>query len=173
MGTKRVGWARIKSLINENNNLLQLKRVQVKEVSSATTLTEADSGSTIVWTKGSAHDITLPAAKEGLHFTVKIAVGATANHYIKTASTADVFYGKAVINTSDATEAAPAVQIVTKASGLSGTIDRIHLHKSNAANGGQAGDTIEITCVDDTYWLVDARLTTSNGTPNAAAVLIA
>ena len=173
MGTKRVGWARIRSLINENNNLLQLKRVQVKEVSAATTLLASDSGSTIVWTKSSGHDITLPAAEEGLHFTVKIAVGAAANHYIKTASSSDIFYGKAVINTSNSTEAAPAVQIVTKAAGLSGTIDRIHLHSSNAANGGSAGDTIEITCVDGTYWLVDARLTTSNGTPNAAAVLIA
>jgi len=173
MGTKRVGWARIRSLINENNNLLQLKRVQVKEVSSTTTLTAADSGSTIVWTMGSAHDITLPAAAEGLHFTVKLAVGAGANHYIKTASSADLFYGKAVINSSAATEVAPAVQIVTAASALSSTIDRIHLHMSNAANGGSSGDTIEITCVDGTYWLVDARLTTSNGTPNAAAVLIA
>ena len=173
MGTKRVGWARIRSLINENGNLLQRKYRQFKEVSSTTTLTAADSGSTIVWTKGSAHDITLPAAAEGLHFRIIIAVGAAANHYIKTASTADVFYGKAVINTSNATEAAPAVQIVTKSTGLSSTIDRIHLHKSNAANGGQAGDVIDIYAVDDTYWLVDARLTTSNGTPNAAAVLIA
>jgi hypothetical protein len=122
---------------------------------------------------GAAHDITLPAAQAGLHFTVKLAVGAGDNHYIKTASAADVFHGKAVVNTSHATEAAPGVQIVTKSTGLSSVIDRIHLHKTNAANGGQAGDTIELTCVDDTYWLVDARLTTSAGTPEAIAVLIA
>ena len=173
MGTKRVGWARIRSLINENGNELQLKRKTVKEISSTTVLTADDSGSTLVWTMGSAHDITLPPAQAGLHFTVKLAVGAGANHYIKTASAADVFHGKAVVNTSDSTEAAPGVQIVTKATGLSSTIDRIHLHMSNAANGGSAGDTIELTCVDDTYWLVDARLTTTNGTPNNIAVLIA
>ena len=173
MGTKRVGWARIQSLINENGNLMQLKRVQVKEVSATTTLTAADSGATIVWTMGSAHDITLPAAEEGLHFTIKLAVGAGANHYINTASSADVFYGKAVVHSSAATEVAAGVQVITKAAGLSSTIDRIHLHMTNAANGGSAGDTIEVTCVDGTYWLVDARLTTSNGTPNAIAVLIA
>ena len=60
MGSKRVGWARIKSLINENANQLQPRRTQYQTISSDTTLTMADSGGVIGCNGASAVEITLP-----------------------------------------------------------------------------------------------------------------
>ena len=64
MGTKRVGMARVKSLINENNNQLVMRRTQTKSVSADATLTVADMGKLIVVDGSSAGNITitLPAA---------------------------------------------------------------------------------------------------------------
>jgi hypothetical protein len=69
MGTKRVGFARIRSLINENTNQLGSKLVRTKSVTADTTLSEADSGSVILIT-GSGIDVTLPAATAGMTFTL-------------------------------------------------------------------------------------------------------
>jgi hypothetical protein len=44
MGTKRVGWARIKSLINENANALQMRHGVVEAITGNITLTAADGG---------------------------------------------------------------------------------------------------------------------------------
>ena len=52
--------ARVRSLINENNNQLQLRRYKYKTVSSDTTLTMADSGGVIGCNGASAVEITLP-----------------------------------------------------------------------------------------------------------------
>ena len=60
MGNKRVGWARIKSLINENANQLQPRRTQYQTISSDTTLTMADSGGVIGCNGASVLVITLP-----------------------------------------------------------------------------------------------------------------
>lgn len=70
MGTKRVGWARIRSLINENQNELRRRNVGVRTLTSDTTLTAADSGKVIVMdTSGAKVDVTLPAVTEaGLNF---------------------------------------------------------------------------------------------------------
>lgn len=69
MGTKRVGWARIKSLINENQNELRRRNVAVRTLTSDTTLTAADSGKVIVMDTTAQVDVTLPAVTEaGLNF---------------------------------------------------------------------------------------------------------
>jgi hypothetical protein len=44
MGTKRVGWARIRSLINENANQLQMRHGVVEAITANKTLTVADGG---------------------------------------------------------------------------------------------------------------------------------
>jgi len=69
MGTKRVGWARIRSLINENQNQLHRKVDAIKTVTSDTTLSAADSGKIIMMGQNGV-DITLPAATAGMNFTV-------------------------------------------------------------------------------------------------------
>ena len=69
MGTKRVGWARIKSLINENQNDLYRRKATTKSVTSDTTLVAADSGKVILMGQNGV-DITLPAATAGMTFTI-------------------------------------------------------------------------------------------------------
>lgn len=164
MGTKRVGWARIKSLINENKNQLKFLKRQLLAVSAAKTLTANDSGALIYWTHGSAHDITLPDAEVGLNYTFVLVAGAAANHHILS-QTADKFYGKAIVVTTHATHDS-ANQIVLKASGL----NKVFLHKTGATSGGDAGDTVTITCVEAGFWTTQANLVTTHATPASVAV---
>ena len=75
MGTKRVGWARIKSLINENQNQLKIRNLESMAVSKAITLTGADSGKIIYATTktSAAYAITLPRVSNGLNFRIVLA----------------------------------------------------------------------------------------------------
>ena len=82
MGTKRVGWARIRSLINENANQVGPKVLRITQCTAATTLTAAQSGTTVYWTHGSTHDLTLPTAVVGLNFKIVLVAGAAAAHNI-------------------------------------------------------------------------------------------
>ena len=68
MGTKRVGFARIKSLINENTNALQIRKSITQSVGGAATLTVADSGKEFHVDQSDAFTITLPADAAGVHF---------------------------------------------------------------------------------------------------------
>ena len=164
MGTKRVGWARIKSLINENANQLGPKVMRITQVTSATTLTAAESGTTVYWTHGSTHDLTLPAATVGLNFKVVLVAGATAAHNIVSQSS-DKIYGKVVV-TKAGSDDKNSTQVVLKGS----AVDKVKLHKSTTTLGGDAGDTIELVCIDAGYWTCTASLV-SSGTPSGTAVL--
>ena len=117
MGTKRVGWARIRSLINENQNEIKVRNKDILAVSAVKTLTAADSGATVYLTKnGSGFNITLPDAEVGLSFKFVIAAGGAANHYILTAKVADKVMGKSTVTTTNATTDT-AVQEILKAAG--------------------------------------------------------
>jgi hypothetical protein len=60
MGTKRVGWARIRSLINENENQLGARRAKVRSVVTAdATLTAADYGKVILLSGAAALNLEL------------------------------------------------------------------------------------------------------------------
>jgi len=162
MGTKRVGWARIKSLINENKNQLKFLKRQLLAVSAAKTLTANDSGALIHWTHGSAHDITLPDAEVGLNYTFMLIAGAAANHHILS-QTADKFYGKAVVLSTTADQF--LVQVVLKASGL----NKVFMHKTGATSGGDAGDTVTVTCNEAGFWTTQANLITTHANPASIA----
>lgn len=66
MGNKRIGWARIQSLINENSNQLGPRYAKVRSVITAdTTLTAGDYGTTILLSANAAatnFTITLPTS---------------------------------------------------------------------------------------------------------------
>jgi len=165
MGTKRVGWARIQALINENQNQMKFRNVQYKAVSSATTLTAADSGAVIIWThSASNHDITLPAATVGLNFKFIIAVGHAAAHDINCAGSDEV-YGRVTVMSTTANKT--DTQAVAKGAGDT----TISLHESTVTLGGDYGDVIELVCVEDGYWLCNALLHLSTGDPSGTAVL--
>ncbi len=159
MGSRRVGWARIKSLINENQNELKFRNLQVKSIATATTLTAGDSGALLVWTTSTDNDrhITLPAAKAGLHFRVIFAAGLGAGHYIDSVGT-DYFYGKVVVVYSADNKIQNQVQAKT------GTNNRIECHCNDTSTGGNTGDIIDIRCNEDGWWVVNAELATQQGT---------
>ena len=164
MGTKRVGWARIRSLINENNNQVGPKLMRITQCTAATTLTAAQSGTTVYWTHGSTHNLTLPAATVGLNFKFVLVAGATAAHNIVSQSN-DKIYGKVVV-TKAGNDDKNSTQVVAKAS----AVDKVKLHKSTASLGGDAGDTIELVCIDEGFWTCTASLV-STSTPSGTAVL--
>jgi hypothetical protein len=141
MGTKRVGWARIRSLINENQNELFHAKVATKSVTSDTTLTTSDSGKVILMGQNGV-DITLPAATAGMSFKI--------------------------IQTADY---ATAVCTVTAAAGdyMAGGAVSLDTNHGNTANGSSnivatfgtavlAGDYIDLVS-DGTVWLVSGMST--------------
>ncbi len=168
MGTKRVGMARVKSLINENVNQLKLFKQQqvslVHDVTDNHQITADQSGAVFFWEHGSAHDITLPPAVAGAHLKFILKDGsAHANHLVS--QSADKIYGKvAVISTTADNTAA---QVVASDSG----VDKIKLHASSATLGGNSGDTIELYCYEDGLWTCEANLVTTNANPGSIAVL--
>tara|TARA_R100000008_G_C3543565_1_gene146233 strand:- start:169 stop:675 length:507 start_codon:yes stop_codon:yes gene_type:complete len=167
MGTKRVGWARIRSLINENENELKFRNAQIVTCTGTTTLTAAQSGAIVDWTHSSAHDITLPAAKKGLTFRFVIAKGHTAEHRILIVGD-DHFVGRAQVTSGDTADKT-ATQIANKGDNM------IHINlQANATTlGGDIGDTVDVVCLEDGFWTVSAQLTVRSGNPGSLAVFSA
>ena len=165
MGSKRVGLARVRSLINANANQMKFQKKEVVHINqTATTLTVAQSGITVFWTHGATHNITLPAAKSGMNFKIILTVGSAHAQNIAAAS-GDGFYGKVYVVKSGASDK-NATQTVVKASAT----DYIKLHNGTTTLGGNAGDVIDLVCLTDGFWVVDARLS-STGNPGSTAVL--
>jgi len=171
MGTKRVGMARVKSLINENNNALSRKFRRIIHVDGTRELLSSESGATVFWTKGTSHTVTLPAAQTGLNFKVVIKVGSNNLHKIAAAS-GDCFFGQVLVldNANDK----HAVQTVTYATATGTPADHDHLKLDGNASdtGSGAGSVIELECIDDSAWRVTARLLTT-GTPSGIATIYA
>ena len=173
MGTKRVGWARIKSLINENQNELSRRNRRIIHVTKARTLTADESGSTLLWTKGTSHTITLPAAEAGLNYKIVIKVGSNNLHKIATAS-GDCFFGKVVVRSSNATHDS-AIQQVTHAvaTGTVADYDHLKLDGNATDTGSGVGSVVELECIDGTAWRVTADLVTSSASPASIATIYA
>jgi hypothetical protein len=169
MGTKRVGWARIKSLINENENQLHLLKPKLIALSagSSRTLTAAESGATFWWTLGSAHHLTLPEATVGLRYTIIIQKGSNANHTIISQSS-DKIYGKATLTQHGTADQCNA-QIIEKAGS---TVDKVHFDGDSTARGGLAGDKCELVCLEAGFWLAIVNCTTS-GAPAGTLTILA
>ena len=167
MGTKRVGMARVKSLINENVNQLKLKKQEIVACTAAKTLKAAQSGCIVYWTHSTTHNITLPTAKAGMHFRIVIVAGANAEHKIVTQS-ADKVFGR--VQLSSDTDNKIAFQVLAK--GSAGDEVRLKYHTSVAAQGGGPGDVIDLVCGEDGYWICNALLHTSANAPTGVAVLV-
>ena len=172
MGTKRVGWARIRSLINENQNQLKIRNDQVV-AATTTTLTAGQSGATILWDASAAGTIlTLPAAATGLNFRIilKDTVHTDDDCQI-TVTAGDCFYG--VITLSSATIDKIANQRVDydTATTTPGSYDFLNFSPDAQTTGGASGDVLHITAVDATAWHVRAHLTTTGNTPASVATI--
>ena len=165
MGTKRVGWARIKSLINENANQLKLLHPQVIAVSGTRTLLASESGATIAWTLGSTHHITLPAATVGLRYNFVIETGAAAAHTIIT-QTADKIHGCAFL-----TEAGTADQCNAQVAEDGAGFDKVHWKSDSTVRGGGAGNTCTLICIEAGKWVATVHQTTSAAVGAAVTAL--
>ena len=111
MGTKRVGWARIKSLINENANQLKQRRYEFATISADTTLTAADAGKILAVNGASALEVTLPrATSAGLWF--RFILSDNSNHVdILQGNSADDFVGSVMGVSAKDTATASDVKI--------------------------------------------------------------
>ena len=166
MGTKRVGMARVKSLINENVNQMKLKLPQIIRVSGTRLLTAEESGAKIYWTLGTTHHITLPDAVVGMNFSFVIEKSANNSHTIISQSS-DKIHGSYIVIQSG-TQNKTNAQSLDHGSGL----NKVHFKSDGTAVGGQAGSTCELVCVEAGKWVCTAVVTTS-GTPGAAITGIA
>ena len=138
MGTKRVGWARIKSLINENQNQLKLRNQQIISVGAGETktLSANDSGALVYLGGAGVATATLPTVAAGLNF--KFYVTSAQVHIINGGAT--VIQGSYIHSTNKTGFA--HVAIANKST--------LTLHSSHPA----IGDYLEFSC-DGTNWYVD------------------
>ena len=169
MGTKRVGMARVKALINNNINQLSRKFRRVITTTATRDILESESGSTIYMDQGSAHVLTLPTAQAGLNYKFVFKVKSNTAHRINAAS-GDCFFGKVVLSRTSSKD--EAIQQVTYAD-ATGTVtdfNSLHLRGNQATLGSGTGDVIELECIDGTAWRVTANLTTT-AAPGTVAVI--
>jgi len=137
MGTKRVGWARIKSLINENNNAMQMRKQVTMTTTADTTLTAADSGKIIFLDGSTTHDVTLPSAATGLTFTFWL-VDATADvDIVQGALNTEDFVGNITAHNGKSTAGSGNTKIIFDQSG-----------------GAAVGDWVQLACYNDDDWMV-------------------
>jgi len=172
MGTKRVGWARIRSLINENQNALQTRKKVIKSVTATASLVIGDSGKLIVLNAADAGStavtVTLPAATgSGAHY--KIVVGTvsamSAAYTVQVANADDTIDGQLTTASTGDTPDLAQPWVTAAAS------DTITLN--GTTTGGVAiGDWIELTDIASNQWIVSGATTTSGAeaTPFSAAV---
>ena len=178
MGNKRVGLARTQALIENLKRELTMggstivdTKSKVIAVTGARTLAASESGATVLWTKGTAHTITLPTCAAGLEYTIIIKVSSNNEHKIAAAS-GDCFFGQVLV--LDNADDKHAVQTVTYATATGTVADYDHLKIDGNANdtGSGAGSVIKLVGIDDTAWAVSARLMTT-GTPSSIATIYA
>jgi len=167
MGKRAVNLLRTMAgdFVVQNANL-QVAKNKIIAVSAAKTLAVDDSGATIYWThSASNHDITLPAAKVGLNFKFVIAVGHADNHHV-TCAGSDELFGKVTVLSTTADKTDTQVEYKNE-----NNFTELRLHASGNTLGGNAGDMIDLVCVEDGFWLVTAVLVTTGTTPAATVVM--
>jgi hypothetical protein len=137
MGTKRVGWARIKSLINENQNQLKLRNEEIISVGAAETkvLTAGDSGALVYLGGAGVATATLPAVATGLNFRFYVT---SANVHIINGG-ATVIQGSYLHSTNKTTVA--HVAVANKST--------LTLHSTHPA----IGDYLEVSCNGTNWYL--------------------
>jgi len=147
MGTKRVGWARIQSLINENTNDLKArKHVVVSALTADTTITESDYGSVIlVDASGASSNFTLtlptdPAIGDSLEFLL-VANSHSASEVLLDSGTSHTINGYALKFTASA--------IATS----------FHSHrKLGFGDSTKKGAHLKLVCTSAKHWMIqDSR----------------
>lgn len=128
-----------------------------KSVSGTTTLTAEDTGKLVIVDAATVDGdtITLPAAVAGRELEFVIEDESNTLFKIQAAS-GDKVIGRVII--TDGTSIKTDRE--TKATADSGSVNELRIDANAATTGGRVGDRFTMRCVDATYWLVSAELTT-------------
>tara|TARA_R110002110_G_scaffold48612_6_gene144855 strand:- start:767 stop:1243 length:477 start_codon:yes stop_codon:yes gene_type:complete len=148
MGTKRVGWARIRSLINENENQLGPRRAKVRSVVTAdVTLTAADYGKVILLSGAAALNLELvlpadPPVGAELKF-ILVAASHANSELLLDSGTSHTINGYAVMYKADMED---------------GTV-AFHSHrKLGWGDAAAKGGCLHLVCSSSKHWMiVDAK----------------
>ena len=128
-------------------------------------LTAAESGSTVL-VNHAAREITLPTAQAGLTYEIIWGITTTSGAKI-IAGGSDCFFGTVAVN--DTTKTKSSIQTSPYATTSK---DELVFVGATATLGGLAGDSVRVTAVDATSWLVDATIGNTSGDPDAIAVIV-
>lgn len=136
-----------------------------KSVSDTTTLTSEDTGKLVIVDAATlgGKTITLPGAVAGRELEFVIEDESNTQFKIQAAS-GDKVIGRVII--ADGTSVKTDRE--TKTTADAGVINELRLDANSTTTGGRVGDRFTMRCVDSTYWLVSAELTT-DGTLTAAS----
>ena len=157
MGTKRIGHARIRSLINANNNQMSIRRPRYVDGTATATLTADQSGRVVLVgsaAAGLAADtiFTLPAAEDALYFKFVYAGGAAdaQDFQVNTGSDTNFLIGGAVQHEPD---------------NDTSVVYHPNLSSNSRVNFllPDSGTVVEVWC-DGTNWLLAATLISAENT---------
>ena len=160
---------------NKYDNKADDAKMDVIVTSGATTLTAAQSGSTVLHNSASTA-ITLPAAKAGLNFKIILGIESTSGCNVLTASNADCFFGVIPISCDDTDDQTGVAQKLTHAVAIAApaSYDAMKFVAATATIGGVAGECIWLTCIDDVAWHVAIPYhATSANDPGDCALIVA
>ena len=158
MGSKRVGHARIRALINENSNQMSIQKLRYIAGTATKSLTAAESGR-VVLVGGAAAGLaadtifTLPSAADGLYFKfVYVGNAADAQDFqVNTGSDSNYFLGGLIQHD------------------IGATADNTAYHPNGSSNSRcniltpDCGTTVEVWC-DGTNWFINGYVSSTTNT---------
>ena len=167
MGTKRVGMARVKSLINENVNQLAAQRQVVGAITASTSLKAGNSGATyMINSNALAIVITLPALVAGQNFRFVIGNELTTldSKTITIQSNGGALAGGEMVGSVNALYNNGTDLLAAGSTAKKGD-NHYQLVIDSGASGNKlyAGSVVELWC-DGSYWYVSGQLKTDAST---------
>ena len=161
MGTKRVGWARIKSLINENQNQLAAMQTRIGAITETASLSAANSGTTyMINSNAAAIVLSLPAMAAGQNFRFVIGNELTSLNTltITIQSNGGALAGGEMVGSCHTVIAGNTIVMPAATTAKKGD-NHYQLVIDSGATGNKlfAGSTVELWC-DGTYWYVSGVL---------------
>ncbi len=141
---------------------LAFRRPIISGITSTRLLAEDESGSTILLDKADGFTVTLPTgAKVGTFFDFMVTVSSTSVGYkVITGAGTELMVGGVVNCDTDSSNATLVFPALVGSSYISFT-----LGGSDTTKGGLKGDSIRVTCLNSTTWMVEGRV---NGTGTVA-----
>lgn len=151
MNTIREQWSK---------DVLGFRRPIISGLGATRTLTEGESGSTVLLDKADGITITLPAsAGVGTFFMFKVSVSSTSVGYkVITGAGTELLVGSIVNCDTDTSDAVAIWKALVGSSYIS-----VNLGGSNTTKGGLEGDWFEVEKLDATTWSVKG-VTNATGT---------